>query len=46
MLKVLTDLLGHDNKEIIPYVNGALYSVLAISSIRNEAKSMVRTALH
>ncbi|KAI0215308.1 LisH domain-containing protein ARMC9 [Lamellibrachia satsuma] len=40
LLKVLTDLLGHDNHEIIPYVNGTLYSVLAMPSIREEAKAM------
>lgn len=39
-LKVLSDLLGHDNQEIRPYVNGALYSILAISTIREEAKAM------
>uniref|UniRef100_A0A0B7BQE6 LisH domain-containing protein ARMC9 n=1 Tax=Arion vulgaris TaxID=1028688 RepID=A0A0B7BQE6_9EUPU len=39
-LKVLSDLLGHDNTEIRPYVNGALYSILAIPSIREEAKAM------
>ncbi|XP_072897298.1 lisH domain-containing protein ARMC9 isoform X6 [Hemitrygon akajei] len=40
VLKVLSDLLGHDNYEIRPYVNGALYSILAISSLREEAKAM------
>ncbi|XP_059507093.1 lisH domain-containing protein ARMC9 isoform X2 [Stegostoma tigrinum] len=40
VLKVLSDLLGHDNHEIRPYVNGALYSILAIPSIREEAKAM------
>ncbi|XP_046564710.1 lisH domain-containing protein ARMC9-like [Haliotis rubra] len=39
-LKVLSDLLGHDNTEILPYVNGALYSILAIPSIREAAKAM------
>ncbi|CAL1530183.1 unnamed protein product [Lymnaea stagnalis] len=39
-LKVLSDLLGHENTEIRPYVNGALYSILAIPSIREVAKSM------
>ncbi|XP_052213977.1 lisH domain-containing protein ARMC9-like isoform X2 [Dreissena polymorpha] len=39
-LKVLSDLLGHDNQEIRPYVNGALYSILAISTLREEAKAM------
>ena len=40
VLKVLSDLLGHENQEIIPYVNGALYSILAIPTIREVAKSM------
>ncbi|XP_027146238.1 lisH domain-containing protein ARMC9 isoform X1 [Larimichthys crocea] len=40
VLKVLTDLLGHENHEIRPYVNGALYSVLCIPSVRQEAKEM------
>ncbi|XP_064642056.1 lisH domain-containing protein ARMC9-like isoform X2 [Lineus longissimus] len=39
-LKVLSDLLGHENAEILPYVNGTLYSILAIQSIRDEAKAM------
>lgn len=39
-LKVLSDLLGHDNQEIRPYVNGALYSILSISTLREEAKAM------
>ncbi|PVD35296.1 hypothetical protein C0Q70_02256 [Pomacea canaliculata] len=39
-LQILSDLLGHDNQEIRPYVNGALYSILAIPSIREEAKAM------
>ncbi|RUS90213.1 hypothetical protein EGW08_001994 [Elysia chlorotica] len=39
-LKVLSDLLGHENTEIRPYVNGALYSILAIPSIREDAKAM------
>lgn len=39
-LQVLSDLLGHDNQEIRPYVNGALYSILAIPFVREEAKAM------
>uniref|UniRef100_A0A3Q1LVT7 LisH domain-containing protein ARMC9 n=1 Tax=Bos taurus TaxID=9913 RepID=A0A3Q1LVT7_BOVIN len=42
VLKVLSDLLGHENHEIQPYVNGALYSILSIPSIREEARAMVR----
>ncbi|XP_021252767.1 lisH domain-containing protein ARMC9 isoform X2 [Numida meleagris] len=40
VLKVLSDLLGHKNHEIQPYVNGALYSILAVPSVREEAKAM------
>ncbi|XP_078267017.1 lisH domain-containing protein ARMC9 isoform X5 [Rhinoraja longicauda] len=40
VLKMLSDLLGHDNYEIRPYVNGALYSILAIPSLREEARAM------
>ena len=31
--------------QIRPYVNGALYSILAIPSIREEAKAMVGTSI-
>ncbi|NXX38533.1 ARMC9 protein, partial [Tricholaema leucomelas] len=40
VLRVLSDLLGHENQEIQPYVNGALYSILAIPSVREEARAM------
>ncbi|KAJ8277188.1 hypothetical protein GJAV_G00072370 [Gymnothorax javanicus] len=40
VLKVLTDLLGHENQEIRPYVNGALYSILGEPTIREEAREM------
>ncbi|KAL2089781.1 hypothetical protein ACEWY4_014469 [Coilia grayii] len=40
VLKVLTDLLGHENHEIRPYVNGALYSILGVSAVREAAKEM------
>ncbi|XP_071998549.1 lisH domain-containing protein ARMC9 isoform X1 [Engystomops pustulosus] len=40
VLKILSDLLGHENHEIRPYVNGALYSILAVPSIREEARAM------
>ncbi|KAL6108083.1 armc9 [Pungitius sinensis] len=47
VLKVLTDVLGHENHEIRPYVNGALYSILCIPSVRQEAKEMsVEEILH
>ncbi|XP_077343803.1 lisH domain-containing protein ARMC9 [Lithobates pipiens] len=40
VLRVLSDLLGHENHEIRPYVNGALYSILAVNVIREEARAM------
>ncbi|XP_064186102.1 lisH domain-containing protein ARMC9 isoform X1 [Anguilla rostrata] len=40
VLKVLTDLLGHENHEIRPYVNGALYSILCDPTVREEAREM------
>ncbi|NWV45508.1 ARMC9 protein, partial [Daphoenositta chrysoptera] len=40
MLRVLSGLLGHENLKIQSYVNGVLYSILAIPSIREEAKEM------
>ncbi|XP_077058664.1 lisH domain-containing protein ARMC9 isoform X1 [Siphateles boraxobius] len=40
ILKVLTELLGHENHEIRYYVNGALYSILSMPEIREEAKQM------
>ncbi|KAI1891548.1 hypothetical protein AGOR_G00144930 [Albula goreensis] len=40
MLKVLSDLLGHENHEIRPYVNGALYSILCDPAVREEAREM------
>ncbi|NXX77563.1 ARMC9 protein, partial [Urocolius indicus] len=40
VLRVLSDLLGHENHEIQQYVNGALYSILAIPSVREEARAM------
>lgn len=32
------------NLQIQPYVNGALYSILSIPAIREEARAMVRNA--
>ncbi|XP_057223161.1 lisH domain-containing protein ARMC9 isoform X2 [Malurus melanocephalus] len=40
VLKVLSELLGHENPKIQSYVNGVLYSILAIPSVREEAKAM------
>uniref|UniRef100_A0A8B9L1G1 LisH domain-containing protein ARMC9 n=1 Tax=Astyanax mexicanus TaxID=7994 RepID=A0A8B9L1G1_ASTMX len=40
VLKVLSDLLGHENHEVRPYVNGTLYSILSVPSVRQEARAM------
>ena len=42
MLRVLSALLGHQNQELVPYINGALYSVLGVPAIRAEALTLVR----
>ncbi|XP_032924424.1 lisH domain-containing protein ARMC9 isoform X2 [Catharus ustulatus] len=39
-LRVLSGLLDHENPKVQSYVNGALYSILAIPSVREEAKEM------
>ena len=41
-LRLLSRLLGHRNKEIHSYVNGALFSLLANGRIRSKAKELVR----
>ncbi|XP_028393759.1 lisH domain-containing protein ARMC9-like [Dendronephthya gigantea] len=40
ILRVLSDLLGHENQEIRPYVNGSLYSILALPHVREDAREM------
>ncbi|CAN9500969.1 unnamed protein product [Ophioblennius macclurei] len=40
VLKVLTDLLGHENHQIRSFVNGTLYSIFCVPSVREEAKEM------
>ncbi|XP_020624050.1 lisH domain-containing protein ARMC9-like isoform X2 [Orbicella faveolata] len=40
ILRVLSDLLGHENQEIRPYVNGALYSILALPTVKEEARAL------
>ncbi|CAH8500583.1 unnamed protein product [Heterobilharzia americana] len=40
LLNVLMDLLGIDNIDIVPYVNGALYSILSLPEIRKTAEKM------
>uniref|UniRef100_F7B890 LisH domain-containing protein ARMC9 n=1 Tax=Ciona intestinalis TaxID=7719 RepID=F7B890_CIOIN len=40
VLKVLSDLLSHENMDIRPYINGALYSVLNNPVVKKEAHVM------
>ncbi|NXL25236.1 ARMC9 protein, partial [Setophaga kirtlandii] len=40
MLRVLSGLLDHENPKVQSYVNGVLYSILAIPSVREEAREM------
>ncbi|CAN7986426.1 unnamed protein product, partial [Ixodes hexagonus] len=40
LLEMVKKLLCHDNKEILPYVNGALYSLLANVDIRKAALAL------
>ncbi|XP_067000714.2 lisH domain-containing protein ARMC9 [Anabrus simplex] len=40
VLKMLTDLLGTELTQAVPYVNGTLYSLLANTLINHEAKRM------
>ncbi|NXN98237.1 ARMC9 protein, partial [Rhinopomastus cyanomelas] len=40
VLEVLSALLGHENHKIQPYVNGTLYSILAVPSVREAARAM------
>ena len=40
VLKLLTDLLGFDNQEIRQYINGTLYSILALPSFKEAASAM------
>ncbi|CAH8837553.1 unnamed protein product [Trichobilharzia szidati] len=40
LLNVLMDLLSIENIDIVPYVNGALYSILALPEIRKTAEKM------
>ncbi|KAF5399556.1 hypothetical protein PHET_06798 [Paragonimus heterotremus] len=40
ILNVLIELLNSDNIDIVPYVNGALYSILALPEIRKVALTM------
>ena len=42
VLRVLSALLRHQNQEVVPYITGALYSVLGVPAIRTEALILVR----
>lgn len=37
LIKVLSDLMEHDNLQVRTHVNGTLYSVLTRQSLKNEA---------
>lgn len=40
LLKVLNDLVEHDNLQVRTYVNGTLYSIFTRRKLREEAKSL------
>ena len=40
LLKVLSDLVEHDNLQVRTYVNGTLYSIFTRKKLREEAKSL------
>lgn len=40
ILRIMSDLLGHENQEIRPYVNGTLYSILALPAVKEEARAL------
>ncbi|XP_076330178.1 lisH domain-containing protein ARMC9-like isoform X2 [Tachypleus tridentatus] len=40
ILQLLVDLLKLQNSEILPYVNGTLYSLLSVPEIKNKAQEM------
>jgi len=40
LLKVLNDLVEHDNLQVRTYVNGTLYSIFTRKKLRDEAKSL------
>ena len=42
VLRVQSALLGHQNRELVRYINGALYSVLGVPAIRAEVLTLVR----
>ncbi|KAG0439545.1 hypothetical protein HPB47_016611, partial [Ixodes persulcatus] len=45
LLEMVKRLLCHDNKEILPYLNGALYSLLANVDIRKAALALEESEL-
>jgi hypothetical protein len=40
LLKVLNDLVEHDNLQVRTYVNGTLYSIFTRKKLREEAKQL------
>ena len=42
LLRLLGDLLEHEDQEVRSYVHGILYSILSLEQVREEARAMVR----
>uniref|UniRef100_UPI00358FFAE0 lisH domain-containing protein ARMC9 n=1 Tax=Myxine glutinosa TaxID=7769 RepID=UPI00358FFAE0 len=42
VLRILTDLLSHDVPDLWQYINGALYNLLSLPALREEARAIVR----
>ena len=42
LLRLLGDLLEHEDQEVRSYVHGILYSILSLEHVREEARGMVR----
>lgn len=40
MIKVLSDLMEHDNLQVRTHINGTLYSVLTRQSLKDEANEL------
>lgn len=46
VLKVLTDLISHENTSILSYVNGALFSLLTLPEMKMVAEAMARSLIN
>ena len=42
LLRLLGDLLEHEDQEVRSYVHGTLYSILSLEQVREEGRAMVR----